>query len=182
MPSFEALLQTARDCHELLAAANIAHVIIGGVAVRLHGYARESRDLDLLVRCDDKDRIQRTFQSAQYVWNKYRQAYRSPKTSVRIDFRYSGQDAGNGEIFLPEPRDIQIRAIISGLPVLTLIQLIETKLGCGLNHENGRRKKHYNDVVELIIANGLDRLDVNNLHTSVRAGFCELAHRQLRRQ
>lgn len=172
-PSFETLLQTARECHEFLDAAGIAHVVIGGLAVRLHGYTRESRDVDLLVRSDDKDGIRKAFESAQYVWMDFRKAFRSLK-GVRVDFRCGGKDAGNGEVSLPDPVAVQTREIISDLPVLALAHLIETKLACGLNHEEGGDKKHCKDVAELIITNNLSDSYANSLHKSVRAGFRKL--------
>ena len=51
----ESLWQTAMQCHQLLAAAKIPHAIMGGVAVCLHGYQRNTVDVDLLIRQEDAD-------------------------------------------------------------------------------------------------------------------------------
>jgi hypothetical protein len=44
------LWDTAVDCHSVLCAAGIPHAIVGGVVVCLHGYRRNTADLDLLVQ------------------------------------------------------------------------------------------------------------------------------------
>ena len=38
----------ARICHELLDAAGVPHALVGGVAVCLHGYRRNTVDVDVL--------------------------------------------------------------------------------------------------------------------------------------
>ena len=53
----ESLWQAAARCHEVLAAAEIPHAVLGGVAVCLHGYQRNTVDVDVLVRRVDADAV-----------------------------------------------------------------------------------------------------------------------------
>ncbi len=53
----ESLWQAAARCHEVLAAAEIPHAVLGGVAVCLHGYQRNAVDVDILVRRVDSDAV-----------------------------------------------------------------------------------------------------------------------------
>src|SRR5688572_2680917 len=130
-PSFETLLQTARECHQFLSEVGIAHVLIGGLAVRLYVREGDSRDVDLLVRPGDKDRVYRAFQGAKYRWR--RGAYINPETNVRVDVRYAGEKAGIGDVHVVFPDPLACTKICN-LPVLDLTHLIETKLACGLTH------------------------------------------------
>ena len=51
MPGNENLWQTAAQCHRILADADIPYTVCGGVAVCLHGYQRNTVDLDLKIAC-----------------------------------------------------------------------------------------------------------------------------------
>ncbi|HUT09739.1 MAG TPA: nucleotidyltransferase family protein [Thermoguttaceae bacterium] len=178
-PSLQTLLETAKRCHDLFDAADIPHVVIGGIAVYLHGYKRNSRDVDLLVRRDERDGIRQALESAGYSWDARRKAYISP-TNVRVDFRYAGEDAGNGKVLFPDPATLQAREIINDLPALALTHLIEAKLACAIAEQRegkgrGRHKKHCVDVVQLIATNGLTGSYAEGLHESVRAEFRRVA-------
>jgi hypothetical protein len=156
----ESLLQTATECHALIAAIDVPHVIIGGLAVCLHGYDRGSRDVDLLVRYADWEQVRQALESAQYKWNDFRRAYYSP-ASVRVDFRFGGENSSNGDVGLPDPRDDRLRQTINGLPVLALEELLQTKIRCGFDGQRRggrwarRSMKHFDDVVGLIKSNDL---------------------------
>jgi hypothetical protein len=156
----QSLLQTAAECHTLLAAVDIPHVVIGGLAVCLHRYNRGSRDVDLLVRCSDRKLFRRQLESAGYVWNDFRRAYYSP-ANVRVDFRFGGEYSTKDDVVLPDPADERLHEDISGLPVLPLAELLETKIRCGFSGQRRggrwarRSKKHFDDVVGMITSNRL---------------------------
>ena len=71
------LWDTARLCHELLDKEGIAHAVIGGVAVCLHGYQRNTVDLDLLVRADDAKSIRGVLGEAGFEWDQQQAEFRS---------------------------------------------------------------------------------------------------------
>lgn len=91
----ESLWETAVRCHELLAQAKIPHAVIGGVAVCLHGYQRNTIDLDLLVRKEDTPRIRQVLSDAGFAWDKKKVEFRSP-SGIPVQFLLSGEKAGNG--------------------------------------------------------------------------------------
>ena len=170
------LWETALRCRDLLAAEQIPHAVMGGVAVCLHGYQRNTVDLDLLIRQSDAPRIRQCFADAGFEWNEPRHEFSAP-TGIPVQFLYSGDRAGEGsEVMLPDPADEVTRTEIEGLPVLTLARLIESKLACG---EGSIRRTHkdFADVVELIVANQLGRSFARHLHKSLRKTFRELAQR-----
>src|SRR5438105_1679911 len=64
----ESLWALAERVHGLLAGAGIDHAIVGGVAVCLHGYRRNTVDLDLLIRPEDTTRVRVAFETEGFQW------------------------------------------------------------------------------------------------------------------
>ena len=58
----ETLWETARHCDAVLRDKGLPHAIVGGVAVCLHGYQRNTVDVDLLVRGADAQPIRETLE------------------------------------------------------------------------------------------------------------------------
>jgi len=169
----QSLWQVATQCHQLLAAAEIPHAIAGGVAVCLHGYQRNTVDLDLLIRKDDADAVRETLEREGFSWQAKDAEFRAP-SGVAVQFLLAGDRAGPGsEIVLPDPGDERATIEIEGLLVLTLARLIESKVACG--QANLRRThKDFADVVELIVQNGLNSSFARFLHKSLRPTFRQL--------
>jgi Aminoglycoside-2''-adenylyltransferase len=167
------LWETAKTCHELLAGAHTPYAIAGGVAVCLHGYQRNTVDLDLLVSAGQADVVRKAFDSAGIVWNKEEREFRTPE-GIAIHFMVAGEPAGKGsEVRLPDPSDPGVVTELEGLPVLSLPALVEAKIACG--QANLRRThKDFADVVELISKHHLGRDFARHLHKSVRGTFREL--------
>jgi hypothetical protein len=169
----ESLWDTAVRCHEALAGANIPHAVIGGVAVCLHGYQRNTVDLDLLVRKQDTPLIKQTLTVAGYAWNEQQIEFTSPG-GIPIQFQLAGDRAGKGsEVLLPDPAAVKTTRTMDGLPVLTLARLIESKIACGQGNLR-RTHKDFADVVELIAINKLSTSFARYLHKSIRATYREL--------
>ena len=170
------LWDAAVCCHETLAASSIAHAIVGGVAVCLHGYRRNTVDVDLLVRPEDAELIQSTLEAAGFRWSRKNHEFHSP-AGIPIQLLLAGDRAGNdSEVYLPDPTARKTITVKEGLPVLTLARLIEAKLACGTGNLR-RTHKDYADVVELIAANQLPASFVRFLHKTVRGTFRELFRR-----
>ncbi len=163
-------------CHETLAELKIPHAIIGGVAVCLHGYRRNTVDVDLLVCRDDIEAIRAALEASGFRWSSKNHEFQTA-TGIPIQLLLAGDRAGNGsEVLLPDPGLPKSLAIKDGLPVLSLARLIETKLACGAGNLR-RTHKDFADVVELIIVNQLSASFVRFLHKSLRGTFRELFHR-----
>lgn len=172
----ETLWEVAQTCHLLLEEAEIPHAIVGGVAVCLHGYPRNTVDLDLLVRGEDGQRLREVLENAGVEWIAHDAEFRS-ESDIPVQFWIAGERAGKGsEIRLPDPDSARCVTIKEGLPVLSLARLIEAKLACGSGSLR-RTHKDFADVVELIVANRLGAGFARFLHKSVRATYRELVSR-----
>jgi hypothetical protein len=169
----QTLWDAARQCHDALQQAHIAHAVLGGVAVCLHGYQRNTVDLDLLVHRDDLADIRHTFEHSGFDWHSATSEFCSP-SGVPVQLLMAGDRAGDGsDIALPDPRDPASIVELEGLPVLALERLIEAKIACGLG-DLRRTHKDYADVVELIAHHSLSRADAQRLHKSVRKTLASL--------
>ena len=163
-------------CHETLAVSGISHAIVGGVAVCLHGYRRNTVDVDLLVRREDVEAIRSTLEAAGFEWSAQNHEFLSP-SGVPIQFLLTGDRAGNdSEVRFPDPGVANTVVQKEGLPVLSLARLIESKLACGAGNLR-RTHKDFADVIELIDVNQLPASFVRLLHKSVRESFRELLRR-----
>jgi len=172
----ETLWQVAERVHAALERANIAHAIVGGVAVCLHGYRRSTVDLDLLIRPEDAAAIRAIMQADGFRWLAADNEFRS-QSGVAVQVLLAGEREGPGqEAIFPNPSDPRHITEIEGLPVLSLAQLIQAKLACGLG-DMRRTHKDFADVVELIVIHRLDGAFARHLHKSVRKEFRELVRR-----
>lgn len=172
----EPIWHAASVCHEALAHVGAPHAILGGVAVCLHGYRRNTVDVDLLVRTEDMAAIRETLTTAGFRWDESAREFRD-HAGIPVQFVAAGERAGKGsEVLLPSPADADVAVMIEGLPVLSLAALIESKLACG---EGDARRMHrdFADVVELIAVHGLDGTFARHLHTLVRPAFRRLVRR-----
>jgi hypothetical protein len=169
----ESLWQTATQCHQLLAAAEIPHALLGGVAVCLHGYQRNTVDIDLLIRKDDTQEVRAILEQQGYAWHSDSAEFRS-SSGVAVQFLLAGDRAGpSSEVALPDPADQRAVTEREGLPVLTLARLIESKIACGQGNVR-RTHKDFADVVELVVKNGLGSSFARSLHKSLRATYRKL--------
>jgi hypothetical protein len=172
----ETLWQMAKSCHDLLAEAHIPHAIAGGVAVCLHGYQRNTVDLDLLVPADRALAAREILQAAGMTWDDHQRELRSA-SGLAVQFLLSGERAGPGsDVRFPDPSKLDVVVEIEDLSVLSLAALIESKIASG--QANVRRThKDFADVVELIAVHELGRDFARNLHKSVRTAFRQLVLR-----
>ena len=172
----ENLWETAALCHAHLDAANIDYSICGGVAVCLHGYQRNTVDIDLIVRANDTEQVKQTFIAAGFKWDSTKQEFNSDSNIV-IQFLIAGESAGRGtEVKIPEPTGSNNVEPIDGLNVVRLSRLIEMKLACGTSNLR-RTHKDFADVVELIDKRRLDSSFARFLHKSLRKTFRDLVKR-----
>ena len=63
----ENLWQVAIQCHRALQESQIQHSVCGGVAVCLHGYQRNTVDLDLIIRRAENHDNNNSGHSADFV-------------------------------------------------------------------------------------------------------------------
>jgi len=169
----KSLWGVAARCHELLSEAGIAYSVCGGVAVCLHGYQRNTTDLDLVIRSDDSETVRKLLSEAGLQWDAETAEFRT-EDGIAVQFLIAGQKAGKGtEVSVPEPAgDLNVEQI-EGLSVVRLSRLIEMKIACGMSNLR-RTHKDFADVVELIAIRDLDGTFARFLHKSLRPTFREL--------
>lgn len=169
----ENLWQAAAKCHQILCAADLPHAVCGGVAVCLHGYQRNTIDVDLIIRRDDAAEIRQVLEDAGLTWIPQQAEFRSPG-GIAVQFLYAGDRAGDGSsVQFPDPEGELNVEVVEGLPVVRLSRLIEMKIASG---EGSARRTHKDlaDVVELIAIRNLDASFARHLHKSVRRTYREL--------
>src|SRR5262245_12176772 len=169
----QTLWDTAAHCHAALVADAIPHAIVGGVAVCLHGYRRNTVDLDLLIRRTDQARVRAALESTGYRWSSENAEFRG-SSGIPVQLLLSGDKAGSdSEVLLPDPDAPGVTVQREGLSVLDLARLIEVKLACGLGSPR-RTHRDLADVVELIAVHELNRSFARHLHKSLRPAFRKL--------
>ncbi|MCC7338070.1 MAG: hypothetical protein IT422_23515 [Pirellulaceae bacterium] len=169
----ESLWEVAAHCHEVLSQANFAHSICGGAAVCLHGYHRNTTDVDLIIRPAVRNEVRDLLESVGCRWDAERKKLVSPN-GVAIQFLFSGDKAGRGsEVAISDPEgDLNVE-VIKGLSVVRLSRLIEMKIACGMANQR-RTHKDFADVVELIVVRKLDGSFARFLHKTLRSTYREL--------
>jgi hypothetical protein len=168
----------ARRCDLVLGARGLPHAIAGGVAVCLHGYQRNTVDVDILVRSEDAAAVRRTMEEEGCAWDPVEREFRGPDR-VPIQFLLSGESASDDQalgVKLPDPGEPGVVTEIERLPVVSLVRLIELKLASGLGNLR-RTHRDFADVVELIAVHGLSRSFARHLHKSLRKEFRDLVLR-----
>jgi Uncharacterised nucleotidyltransferase len=172
----ETLWKVTERVHELLSRNGIDHAIVGGVAVCLHGYRRNTVDLDLLVRPEDAANVRSALEPEGFQWSAREKQFTSA-SGVAIHCVLAGESEGpDQETRFPSPSDSKHVTQIEGLPVLSLAQLIQSKIACGLG-DMRRTHKDFADVVELIAVHRLDSSFARLLHKSLRKEFRLLVRR-----
>src|SRR5262249_20254557 len=153
---------------ERLEAAGIPYVIVGGMAVNLHGAERTTKDVDILLTREGLERFRQ-----EYVGKYYDTVPKRPRRFVDkdsgtiIDILVTGLRPGFGEpvpFTFPDP--IAVTQEIDHLKVVNLPQLVQLKLAA-------RRYYDFGDVTFLIRAHNLDESFLPQLHPAVHRDFIE---------
>ena len=169
----ESLWSVAQRCSELFNKAEIPYGICGGVAVCLHGYQRNTVDIDLVIRPEDADRVRSLLEANGFTWNPNESEFTTEDGFV-VQFLVAGTKAGKGsEVKIAVPEGELNVEEIEGMSVVRLSRLIEMKIACGTSNLR-RTHKDFADVVELIAIRDLDGSFSRFLHKSVRSTFRDL--------
>lgn len=110
---------------------HIPHVVVGGMALGLHGYVRVTEDVDLLVTREGLDRIHERLVGRGYVpaFPGARKRLRDTTTGVKVDFLTTGEYPGDGKpksIAFPDPQEVAVNR--EGYAVISLAKFVELKL------------------------------------------------------
>jgi hypothetical protein len=168
----DAVHQTMRRIASRLKAEKIDYAIIGGMALSLHGYARVTEDVDLLITPAGLERIHERLVGRGYVtpFAGARKALRDTETGIKVEFITTGEFPGDGKpkpVSFPDPGDVAVD--IDDLSVIALPKLIELKLASGLTAPH--RLRDLADVQDLILRLELPKNLGEQLDPSVRSEF-----------
>lgn len=148
---------------------------MGGVAVSLHGYHRNTINFDGLIRRESSEAVKQTLIDSGFQWNEARREFVGA-SDVPVQFLVAQESTGDDRslgVVLPDPAAPGVSTEIEDLPVLTLARLIETQLACVLGNL-GRTHRDLADVVELIAVHQPGREFAAKLHRNVRKEYRSL--------
>jgi hypothetical protein len=157
-----------------LERAGTPHALIGGLACFLHGYRRNTVDVDLLVPAAESEKVRAALEEEGFTYDVQRREFRLVE-GVPLQLVMSGSLPGRSTtsaVVFPEPDDPQATEEIEGFRTLALARLIEVKLASAL--ANPRRARDGADVMELIDIHGLDKSYAPKLNRAVRPEFKRL--------
>ena len=153
----------------------IPWLLVGGMALGLHGYERMTRDVDILLTPEGLAAFEARCVGRGYVpkFPGARRAYLDTQTRVPVEILCTGEFPGDGlpkPVAFPDPA--AAGTVLDGIKVITLEKLIELKLASGLTAPH--RLRDLADVQDLIIALTLPRELAARLDPSVRAEYARL--------
>jgi hypothetical protein len=152
----------------------IPFAVVGGLAVRHHGYARFTEDIDVLTTPEGLEQIHDRLVGRGYLPRArgLRKKLRETEHDVNIDVLVAGEHAGAAEspVVYPTPKPGEF-ARVEGYLIPKLPLLIAFKLASGTW---GHRPQDFADVHALIRINGLTRGFARKLPPSLRPKFLEL--------
>jgi hypothetical protein len=153
----------------------IDYMVIGAVALLVHGYPRFTEDIDLVMTAEGLEKFHAELVGLGYApsFPGARKRLRSTANGVSIEVMTTGEYPGDGRpkpIAMPRPSEASTE--IDGIRFVTLEKLIELKLASGISA--GDRLKDLADVQELIKIRQLDAAFAEKLDPYVRPKFLEL--------
>lgn len=155
-----AILDVARDVSRVLQDADVSGVVIGGVAVVLHGHVRTTVDVDVLV-LDALEPAAAALRSADYRFNRRRREFLKQNVPVHL--------LTVEQVRLPPAEFV----VIDHVRTVGLADLIQMKLDTGLR--DPLRAQDLADVIGLIRQNSLTGAFAARIAKHLRPDFRKLA-------
>ncbi|MBI4468446.1 MAG: nucleotidyl transferase AbiEii/AbiGii toxin family protein [Acidobacteria bacterium] len=167
--------KTLRTLGRRLDEAGIDYALVGGMALVLHGYRRETVDVDILLTHSGRDQFVTGFEGRGYlpVFTGAQRRFYDTETRVEIDVVVEGEYPGDGRpkpVSFPDPAGVSME--LDGIRVVKLEKLIELKLASGMTAPH--RLRDLADVQELIKVRGLGADMAEQLDPYVRTKYLEL--------
>jgi Nucleotidyltransferase of unknown function (DUF6036) len=153
------LLDLARKISTLMHREKIPGVVIGGIAVVLHGHVRSTTDIDIFLD-PPLEPIAKALCESGFRYDHERHEFIRDGVPVHLVTRE--------QVARPPRKAIEIE----GITTVSLADLIEMKLESG--SKNVLRAQDLADVIGLIRRNGLTDEFARQLHESLRDEFRKL--------
>lgn len=153
------LLDIAREISDLMRAANIPGIVVGGIAVVLHGHVRTTNDIDIFLQ-PPLEPLAELLTANGFVFNSERKEFVKHGVPVHL--------------VLPEQIGTLLNAAveIEGIVTVTLVDLINTKLRSG--SKNLLRAQDLADVIGLVRHHQLNSSFARHLDKALRPAFRKL--------
>ena len=154
---------------------NIPFAVVGALALRQHGYARFTEDIDIVVTPEGLVKIHERLVGRGLVPTAagLRKKLRDTVNKVNVDVIAAGEHAGSAEspVIYPSPEASDFDVRTGGVRYATLEAMIRFKIASGVW---GKRLRDLADVQELIRIHALDASYALQLPIELRAKFAEL--------
>jgi hypothetical protein len=166
---------TLKRLARALEEESIPYAIVGGMALNLFGFTRETVDVDILLTAEGLERFQQRLVGRGYTL-AFRGAVKSfldVETQVKIETLIAGEYPGDGRpkpVVFPDPVFASVER--DGYRVISLEKLVELKLASGMTAPH--RLRDLADVQDLISALGLPLELEGRLDESVRGEYRKL--------
>ncbi|KAG4067739.1 hypothetical protein HA402_005511 [Bradysia odoriphaga] len=174
-PTF-AIISTARKLAKQLDMNGIDYAIVGGFALNVHGFKRQTLDVDVLLTKENLNKF-----NAKVLYNGFaprfrgaRRSFRDPVSNVGVDVIVAGEFPGDGKeksISFPDPSTTNVN--IDGVKVINLHTLIDLKLASYMSMPQ-QRMKDRTDVSGLVKILSMDESYAVNLHKDVVDEFLRI--------
>jgi Uncharacterised nucleotidyltransferase len=167
---------TLRRLSSRLDEEAIPYAILGGMAMNLLGYTRQTVDLDILLTPEGLQRFRERLVGRGYApaFEGARKTFQDVETGVRIEVLASGDYPGDGRpkpVSFPDPALAAVER--GGYRVISLERLVERKLASGLSAPH-RELIDFADVQRLIAELRLPVDFGDRLDPSVRTHYSRL--------
>ena len=142
---------TLKRLAQALEAESIPYAIVGGMALNLLGYTRETVDVDILLTPQGLERFRERLVGRGYVpaFSGATKSFMDAQTRVKVEALITGEYPGDGKskpVAFPAPESVSVER--DGYRVIALEKLIELKLASGLTAPH--RLRDLADVQDLI--------------------------------
>jgi len=155
-----AILSTAREVTEALAASGFDCAVVGGVATVLHGHVRSTSDVDVFLAERDEG-VREALERAGFEFDEEQREFRKGPVPVHL-------------VFPEQLSTVPTHFVqISGVRCVDLPDLVTMKLELGTT--DPLRAQDIADVIGLIRANRLTGEFAAKIAKSVRSEFRKLA-------
>ena len=166
---------TLKRLAQALEAESIPYAILGGMALNLYGFTRETVDVDILLTREGLERFRERLVGRGYViaFTGASKSFKDAETQVKVETLITGEYPGDGKpkpVAFPDPESTHVQR--DGYRVIPLETLIELKLASGLTAPH--RLRDLADVQDLISVLGLPLELEAHLDESVRAEYRRL--------